>query len=176
MLGFAGNFVASKVDFDLLERLSAELPDATVLLVGPADGAERERLLRLDARPNVRWVGHRPYGELPRYVAAFDVALIPYVENDYTRSCFPLKLFEYLAAGKPVVAAGLPELRGMEPDVVVAGEPQEFFAAVRAALELRGETDVARRAALASENTWETRTDRLLGLVESELETMACAS
>ena len=88
---------------------------------------------------NVRWLGPKPYSELPRYVAAFDVGLIPYVENDYTRSCFPLKLYEYLAAGKPVVASGLPELAGMEPDVVLVDGPAAFVDAIEAALGLLGD-------------------------------------
>jgi glycosyltransferase involved in cell wall biosynthesis len=96
------------------------------------------------------------------------VALIPYLENDYTRSCFPLKLYEYLAAGKPVVATGLPELRGMEPDVVVA-KPDEFAAAAARALELETPADVERRSAIAARNTWETRAARLLELVSAEL-------
>ena len=67
-------------------------------------------------------------------MAAFDVAVIPYRENAYTASCFPLKTFEYLAAGKPVVATGLPELRGLEPHVVVADGPEAFVDAVERAL------------------------------------------
>jgi glycosyltransferase involved in cell wall biosynthesis len=169
VLGFAGNLISSKVDFDLLDRLSVLLPETTLLLVGPADGAEQDLMTRLSERPNVRWLGFRPYAALPRYVAAFDVGLIPYVENAYTRSCFPLKLFEYLSAGKPVVATGLPELRGMEPDVVVAADADGMAAAVRAALDHSAPADRERRRAFAAQNTWETRTDRLLELVRDQL-------
>ena len=103
------------------------------------------------------------------YVAGFDVAVIPYLANAYTRSCFPLKTFEYLAAGKPVVATGLPELGGMEPHVVVADGPDAFVAAVEEALARRSEADVDARQRLAAENTWETRAARLLDLVAAEL-------
>jgi glycosyltransferase involved in cell wall biosynthesis len=110
-------------------------------------------------------------------VAAFDVALIPYVANDYTRNCFPLKLYEYLAAGKPVVASGLPELAGMEPDVVLTTGLEEFVAAVESALRLREDGDRRRRVERAARNTWELRTERLLDLVASELDTgMRCGS
>jgi glycosyltransferase involved in cell wall biosynthesis len=111
-----------------------------------------------------------PYGKLPAVVASFDVGLIPYEENEYTRSCFPLKLFEYLAAGKPVVASGLPELEGMEPDVVVASGATAFRAAVDAATHNGSAEDVARRQAIAAANTWESRTSRLLSLVAQELD------
>ena len=118
-IGFAGNFLSGKVSFDLLEEVASRRPDWTLLLVGPEREDTRTALDRLAARANVRWLGAVSYDELPRYVAAFDVALIPYLGNAYTRSCFPLKTYEYLAAGKPVVASGLPELAGMEPHVVL---------------------------------------------------------
>ncbi|HEY7421589.1 MAG TPA: glycosyltransferase [Gaiellaceae bacterium] len=169
VVGFAGNFVPSKVDVALLQAVAAERPDWTVVLVGPSDPAVAADLARLAALPNVHQLGPKPYGELPRYVAAFDVALIPYVANDYTRSCFPLKLYEYLAAGKPVVAAGLPELCGMEPDVVVADEPRRFVDAVAQALRDDDDAGRSRRLELARRNTWEGRTERLLQLVHAEL-------
>jgi glycosyltransferase involved in cell wall biosynthesis len=170
VLGFAGNFLASKVDFGLLEHVAGALPTATLLLIGPASPDTAPALDRLDHFRNVHWLGPKPYAQLPRYVAAFDVGLIPYVSNAYTRSCFPLKLYEYLAAGKPVVAAGLPELAGMEPDVVLANEPVRFVDAVGAVLGVDAETDRMRRRKVASRNSWEAKTERLLELVGRELD------
>ncbi len=169
VLGFSGNFLATKVDFDLLDALARSRPDWTLLLVGPAHPSTGRRLAELSRLANVRWVGPKPYRELPRYVAAFDVGLIPYVRNGYTANCFPLKLYEYLAAGKPVVATGVPVLEGMEPDVRLVDGLQAFIAGVEAAIDLRSEDDRARRAGLASRNTWETRAERLLRLISEEL-------
>ena len=89
------------------------------------------------------------------------------------RSGFPLKLYEYLAAGKPVVASGNPDLAGMEPDVVLARGASQFVAAVEQALQLNRDEDRARRISLAARNTWETRTQRLLDLVSAQF-TRAC--
>ncbi|MEX0816680.1 MAG: glycosyltransferase [Gaiellales bacterium] len=169
VLGFVGNIVPEKVDLDLLESLARARPDWTFLLVGPATPRLAERVAGLSGLANVRWVGPKPYAELPPYVAAFDVGLIPYQLNPYTRSCFPLKVFEYLAAGKPVVASGVPELAGMEPDVLVCSSAAEFAAGVEAALARTSGEDRARRRALAAENTLDGRADRLLGLVAEEL-------
>ncbi len=171
VLGFAGNFLASKVDFDLLEDVARALPQWTLLLIGPATTETASVLERLAELSNVRWLGQKPYAELPRYVAAFDVGLIPYVSNAYTRSCFPLKLYEYLAAGKPVVASGLPELAEMEPDVVLVDGTTTFIQAVQRAVGRNGEAERLRRRQLASRNSWEARTGRLLELVRRELET-----
>jgi glycosyltransferase involved in cell wall biosynthesis len=170
VLGFVGNFLASKVDFGLLEQVARGHPAATLVLIGPPGRETGPALERLARLPNIRWLGPKPYEELPRYVAAFDVGLIPYVSNAYTRSCFPLKLYEYLAAGKPVVASGLPELAGMEPDVTLASDASRFIDAVKEAVEHdHCEADRVRRRHIASQNSWDAKTDRLLGLVDHEL-------
>ena len=169
VLGFAGNILPGKLDPRLLETLADHFSQGTVVLAGPVDAGLADAVARLEARPNVTSLGPVPYDELPRVVASFDVGLIPYETNDYTRNVFPLKLFEYLAAGKPVVATGLPELEGMEPDVVVASE-DELVASTTAALALVAPADVERRQALAARNTWETRTERLLELTARKLE------
>jgi glycosyltransferase involved in cell wall biosynthesis len=173
ILGFVGNLISLKVDFDLLEAVARARPSWTLVLVGPAGADARSALARLTELPNVCSFGLRPLEELPSYVAAFDVGLIPYRSNEYTRNCFPLKVYEYLAAGKPVVAAGLPELLGMEPDVVVAEDRNEFIESVEAALSTSGDADVARRQRLAGENSWEQRTERLLSVVAHELDRAA---
>lgn len=168
VIGFVGNILPSKVDLHLLETLAKARPEWTLVLIGPERPGAGDQLRALAALPNVVWLGKKPYERLPAYVAAFDVALIPYVANNYTRSCFPLKVFEYLAAGKPVVASGLPELSGMEPDVVVADTQPLFLAAVADALSNDGDNARHRRRELARRNTWETKTERLLGLVAKE--------
>jgi glycosyltransferase involved in cell wall biosynthesis len=169
ILGFAGNLLASRVDFDLLHVLADAHADATILLIGPTNETSRPSVERLAERPNVVWLGLKPYAELPRYVAAFDVGLIPYVPAVDMRSAFPIKLYEYMAAGKPSVATGVPEVAGMEPDVALAGDASEFLAAVERALAAASDADVARRMALAARNTWDLRTDRLLALVTEAL-------
>lgn len=170
VLGFAGNFLAGKVDLDLVDGLAASLEAGSLVLVGPAPDAKvAERLRATASRPNVLWLGPVAYESLPSVVSAFDICTIPYLENEYTRSCFPLKLFEYLAAGKPVIASGLPELRGMEPDVTVVSGLSAFRTAISAAEQLVGPEDVRRRKAIARENTWDVRTSRLLELIAGEI-------
>jgi glycosyltransferase involved in cell wall biosynthesis len=169
VLGFVGNIDRRKVDVDLLASLADERPEWTLVLIGPATRDLRASVADLAKRPNVVYLGRKRYDEVPRFVAGFDVGLVPYAVNEYTRSCFPLKVFEYLAAGKPVVASGVPEVSGMEPDVVLAEGAGAFAAAVAAALERTTPEDQARRQRLAADNTWEGRAGRLLELVAEEL-------
>jgi glycosyltransferase involved in cell wall biosynthesis len=169
VIGFAGNFLAQKVDFELLEILASSRPEWTIVLIGPAHEDTAVKVNRISARGNVHWLGAVPYEELPRYVAGFDVAIIPYLSNEYTAGCFPLKTFEYLAAGKPVVASGVPELDGMEPYVALVRDADAFMVAVERALSETSSSDAVSRQKLAAENTWEARANRLLELVGTEL-------
>lgn len=176
VLGFAGNLTAAKVDFRLLEELARERPAWTLLLVGPVRPPAEASLRQLTMLSNVHWVGWKRYADLPRYVAAFDIGLCPYAANAYTRNVFPLKVYEYLAAGKPVVATGTPSLAGMEPDVLVAESAASLVEAVESALAASAPDDRERRMALAARNTWDTRTERLLALISAELETCRAES
>ena len=169
VIGFAGNLTSEKVDFDLLEAVARSRPDWTLVLVGPAAEDARARIGRLAELTNVHVLGFRPYGELPAYVGGFSAGLIPYRASAYTRNCSPLKVFEYLAAGKPVVASGVPELAEMGPDVTLAEGADEFVAAIERALADDGPEAVARRRVLAEQNTWDARTERLLDVVGGRL-------
>lgn len=169
VVGFAGNLTAEKVDFDLLEAVARARPEWSLVLVGPPAENARGQLDRLGALDNVHALGFRPYEELPAYVSGFSVGVIPYRATAYTRNCSPLKVYEYLAAGKAVVASGVPELSGMEPDVTLADRPEAFVAAIESALAASSPEAVARRRATAEQNTWEARTERLLDLVGGRL-------
>jgi glycosyltransferase involved in cell wall biosynthesis len=174
VIGFGGALTTGKVDFAMFGAVARAHPEWSLLLVGPADEAAGAHLtVLLQTHPNVRWVGAKSYEEMPTYVAAFDVALCPNAWNRYGQSCFPLKLYEYLAAGKPVVASGTPDLADMEPDVRLAKDPTAFVRAVELALLENDEGSRRRRMATASVNTWETRTARLVELVFAGLEAAA---
>jgi glycosyltransferase involved in cell wall biosynthesis len=113
-VGFHGTLTGDKIDVPLLAALAQRRPDWSFVLVGP----EKDRALRreLDELPNVHFLGPRDASALPAYLAAFDVLLIPYRHTAFTGR--PLKVYEALAAGVPVVATGIPELAG-EPGVSV---------------------------------------------------------
>lgn len=165
ILGFAGG-VSPCCDFELLRTVARALPRASVVLVGPimVDLAA-ERL-----PPNVHVLGNRPYGDLPAYVQAFDVGLIPYLLNDWTASVDPLKLLEYLAAGIPVVTTPLLEVQKYASVVRQGGTPAAFLAAVHDALASDEHARAAGRA-IAARNTWSHRAEAFLALVAE-----ACAA
>jgi hypothetical protein len=158
-IGFAGG-VSAACDLDLLRAVAAANPSGSLILVGP---------LSVDVRgldlPNVHVLGPRPYADLPAYVQAFDVGLIPYVLNEWTRAVDPLKLLEYLAAGIPVVTTAIPEVLKYRGAVAVADDRRAFVELATAAAAEGREVVRTRGQAVARAHTWERRATELLAIL-----------
>ena len=166
--GFFG-LLSEWLDQDLVLQLAAAVPEASVVLIGAADVP----IDRLRAVPNIRWLGPRPFRDLPAYVAHFGVGLIPFLVNDLTRAVNPIKLREMLSAGCPVVATALPEVEAydglMDPTgrsaVAIARNPAEFIDAVRERLrQPLGREERAWVSATVAGETWGAKVDEMLRL------------
>jgi glycosyltransferase involved in cell wall biosynthesis len=156
------------VDFELLDRIARERPEWSIVLIGQVgEGDPWMDARQLRDRPNLHLLGPRPYAELPCYLKGFDVALLPSARNEYTDSMFPMKFFEYLAAGRPVVSVALPALGAFRHAAALADSPESFIAAVEDALA-GAAPPLETRLALAREHTWDARLDRMLALLERE--------
>jgi len=165
LAAFVGH-LNSRTDLALLEGVAEA--GIGLLLIGPKDDTfEPVRFARLISRPNVAYLGRRPYEELPSYLKLVDVGLVPYGATEFNRWSFPMKTLEYLAAGRPVVATPLPAIRSLDTDLVTLAEtPAEFAASVRRQAELARQPElVARRRAFASTHSWADRADRLVQLL-----------
>jgi GT2 family glycosyltransferase len=158
VVGYYGA-IAEWFDVDLLDRLASELPDVRFRLVGSDTAGAAEKLSR---HANVTFVGERPYGELPFHLYGFDVCLMPFKVIPLTLATNPVKVYEYLAAGRSVVSVDLPELRQFGDLVFTAKDHDEFVAKVKRALaEPSDEQAVARRQEFASRQTWRHRATAL---------------
>jgi glycosyltransferase involved in cell wall biosynthesis len=167
VVGFVGG-LSSWVDVPLLADLARSRPDWSLALVGPG-GTD---LAPLRGLPNVHLLGPRPYRDLPAYLAGMDVGLIPFVQDEVTRNADPIKVYEYLAAGLPVVATDLPALRRLGDLVRLADSPARFQGQVEAALAEGREARRAERQAEAARHTWHSRFTEFERLLEVTL----CAS
>ncbi len=165
-IGFIGAVSSYKVDFQLIRFVAQSRPDWSVVLIGKVgEGDPWTDSAALAGLPNLHLLGPRPYAELPRYLKGLDVALLPNTMNDYTESMFPMKFFEYLAAGKPVVSVDLPALRAYHRLVWLAKSPEEFVKGIEEAL--RGAAaPLEERLALAQQHTYTARTERMMALVD----------
>jgi glycosyltransferase involved in cell wall biosynthesis len=140
-------------DYDLLAGIARQRPDWSLVLVGKVQtNTERFATLR-----NVHFIGQRPHATLPSYCRGFDVAIIPHRINELTRNMNPIKLREYLAAGLPVVASDLPEVRAYEPEVRIAEGVSGWIRALETAVGDRSPAADRRRSALVADDDWSVR-------------------
>lgn len=160
--------IASWFDWGLWEGAARVRRDWSFVLIGPPyDGRPDPVHARVSAHPNMHYLGPKPYQSLPAYVAHCDVMAIPFVLNSITHSCSPVKLFEHMAAGKPVVASPMREILKYR-SVLFAETPEDFVKCIETALRRR--EDPAYRQTLereARENTWQGRAEALRHAIES---------
>jgi glycosyltransferase involved in cell wall biosynthesis len=172
VIGYVGNVASYKVDLDLVRELAERRADCSFALVGPIGlGDPSTGRPGLAGLSNVYLLGPRPYEEIPRYVQAFDVCLIPFRRGRPADSALPLKTFEYLAAGRPVVATPLPALRSEPLDGVLAYAEgaEEFARAIETCLQKADPQAAARRRSVAARYSWEARFPQIEDLVADVL-------
>ncbi len=160
-IGFVGAVSPYKLDFQLVSRVSELRPDWHWTLIGPIGEGQPNTVVEPLRKPNIHFLGTKRHTELPAYLRGLDVATIPATRNEYTRMMFPMKFFEYLAAGKPVVTTELESLRGFKRAYYSATCPEDFIAKIERIL--KGDVpDLELGTRLASEHTWERRMDKML--------------
>ncbi|MBC7217953.1 MAG: methyltransferase domain-containing protein [Candidatus Caldatribacterium sp.] len=164
VVGYHGA-LARWVDYGLLMEVARRLPEVLFILIGcDYDGTlSKSGILDLG---NVFWLGMKPYEELPEYLRWFDVGIIPFKLNKITEACSPIKLWEYLAAGKPVVSTDLPMCREVE-GVLIARTPEEFASKILEAVALAGSEDFRHcTGEIAQRETWDARADLIASALE----------
>jgi UDP-galactopyranose mutase len=142
-LGFYG-VIDERLDIPLIDFIAERRPEWHVVLVGPIVKIDRAMLPK---RPNIHYFGQRSYDDLPRYLAGWDVCLLPFALNDATRFISPTKTLEYMAAERPIVSTPITDVAEPYAEVVYLGRtPEQFLKACDAALHT-GAGERARRAA-----------------------------
>jgi glycosyltransferase involved in cell wall biosynthesis len=171
LLIFIGAIDDYKLELKMLTELMVATPNWTYVLIGPVGESDPSTDVRaLQRLNNVHLLGTRPYQLLPGYLAYADVALLPLRLNDYTSHMFPMKFFEYLASGCPVVGTAIPSLED-QADVATLCEPtrEAFEAAIK--LVLAGRVPpLEDRLSRASEHTYIRRTEAMLRCLPRPLE------
>ncbi len=152
VVGYFGA-IADWFDSALVAELASRRPDWDFILIGSTYNADLSRLSQL---PNVSLPGEESYESLPGWLGRFDVAIIPFKRTPLTEATNPVKVYEMLAAGKPIVAVPIPEIVALAPMVRLAADAMEFEREIAAALANDGESTDARRE-FARGETWQHR-------------------
>lgn len=176
ILGYSGH-ISSRLDLTLLRDLALARPEWQLVFAGSQWAAGcAEELAALKQLPNVHFLGQLPVDRVPQFVAACDICLIPYQVTDETRAVSSLKLYEYLAAGKPVVSAAVPAAQEHSAVIFLADPTvQSWQDRVEAALAQATDQEsaanaIATRQAVAAANTWEDRVDQIEELLVQVLQ------
>jgi glycosyltransferase involved in cell wall biosynthesis len=167
IVGFHGTVTSSKLDLRLCRELALRRPQWSLVFVGPVqDRAARAALADLS---NVYLLGAREQAELPAYLAHFAVSIIPYQRNAYTEHLNALKLYECLAAGRPIVTTDLPCFREFQDQVVIASDADSFTAAVERVLASREDRPGSAAQFSLCEFSWDAKVTLLRDLIKSAL-------
>jgi len=166
VIGFVGNLDALRIDYPLLKKIAQAYPEHTLLLIGPINSREPAQI-GLDQLPNVVWAGSRPLESLPAYLQYMDCVLIPFLCNTLTASIYPLKINEYLAAGKAVVSTAFSDdILGFAEYIYLAQDHTAFIGQIERALQENDPAMVQNRSALAETNSWAARIRQLWQEIE----------
>ena len=165
IIGYTGN-LEYRTDFELLKKVAEFHHDKILFLIGPVNTTEHSDV-GLDKLQNVVFAGPKKITELPQYLKYFDCTLIPFKKTILTKSIYPLKINEYLAAGKPVVATDFSEdIKDFKDVAYITANDDDFLGAIQKAVD---ETDPGlpgRRITRASQNTWTARVEQFWNIVD----------
>lgn len=166
IIGYTGN-IESRIDYELLKKVIEYHTDKFIVMVGPVTTQEHKSIGLMDY-PNVVMTGSKKIDELPYYLQYFDCALIPFKKNALTKSIYPLKINEYLAAGRPVVATDFSEDIQSFGDVIYIGHSHsEFVQLIDVAIHENDSSRVQARVRVANSNTWTARVEQFWRILEN---------
>lgn len=168
-LGYHGVLSDFKIDFQLLLDAARMKPDWHWVFIGAErEGQKSPLVAELATLPNVHFLGYRFYRQLPDYLRGMQVGLLPSLINDYTHSMFPMKYYEYLAAGLPVVSTPLSFSQSNQQGMLTADSAKGFVEAIEKQL-LRGRFDKQQTDMLVGDNTWSGRLSKMLAALDGKL-------
>lgn len=156
--------IQERLDAELLEQVAKLTPSVQFVLAGPV--WEGTPLAGLKALDNVHFIGPVPYQELPQLFSQASVGIIPHRVNRFTASMNPLKLYEYLASGLPVVSTPVQGTEQFSAGVQVRREPKEFSQAVLAAVQISPE-DKTKLKQLVQDQTWDKRVEQMIKAIQA---------
>jgi O-antigen biosynthesis protein len=166
LIGYYGA-IANWLDLDLVAAVAERFPYCTLLLAGADTIGARRRLAHYE---NIRFTGEVAYADLTYYLHAFDVCLLPFKIIPLTLATNPVKVYEYLGAGKPVVSVNLPEMAEFSGLVHIADSPDEFLSKIEHVLaENCDERAIQSRKQFSEGQTWKHRATDLVENAEKSL-------
>lgn len=167
IIGYTGN-ICHRIDYKKIQAICLGHPEKNLVMVGPRNHAGYTDI-NLDAIPNIHFLGPKNLKQLPDYLAHFDVLILPFLSNEVTKSIYPLKINEYLASGKPIVATPFSEDIISFGDLIsLKSDHQDFVEAIEAEWINDSPMKAQQRHKEAEKNTWDARAKHFWYLLEKK--------
>lgn len=152
-IGYTGALDSERLDIKIIEMIASSRSDWNIILVGPEDDNFIKSSLHF--YKNIHFLGRKPLNKLPDYISAFNVCINPQLVNNITRGNYPLKIDEYLAMGKPVVASRTDAMKLFEDYTYLADSPENYIHLIEMALQEREPNNPSQRVSFAKSHNWE---------------------
>jgi glycosyltransferase involved in cell wall biosynthesis len=163
VFGYTGTIHGDRVDVGLVASVAQAYPAATIAMVGP-NLLEQDEQQVLDRFSNIVFTGSQPYADLPDIMRAFDVCMVPHLVTPFTESLNPIKLWEYLAAGKPIISTNVAGFRDY-PDLVSVAATSDQFVRLLSLSPFESSNLPAQRQQAARQHTWDQRIETVEALL-----------
>lgn len=166
--GYIGN-INEKLNIPLLASTAANLPNWQFVFVGqlylkPTDSRPLQR------QSNTHFLGRYPFEDIPSLIKGMDICLLPYTDTEFARYRSPLKLYEYLAAGKAIVSTNHPEVQEFSQWVNIAASSDDFVSAILHAYQHDSPESQSRRSRIAEAHSWDRRVDKMEQILTSYIQ------
>lgn len=169
IVGYLGH-TRTWLDFELIEYLVDRMPDVSFVFVGPVEKNVKKNVAFLKMKPNVYFIGRKDHGEIPSVLKAFDVCTIPFKYNQFNLATNPLKFWEYLATGRPILTLRIPDFEPYKDMLYMYRDKDEALEGLRAALNESGFALKQRRMKIAAENSLSLRSKQYYDILMRHLD------
>jgi glycosyltransferase involved in cell wall biosynthesis len=169
-IGFVGN-LNERIDFHLIQVLVTQRPTWSFVFVGDTYplSPDHPSIKHLNSMTNCYLLGKKNYSQIPAFIQQFDVCVMPFVRDERAYYRSPLKLYEYFASGKPVVSTPMPEAEEFSKFIYLAESPERFLAELDKAILEKDDSLVQQRKQVARQNSWDTKVDLILKIIQDHL-------
>jgi glycosyltransferase involved in cell wall biosynthesis len=168
-LGYSG-LIGDRLNFEMLREVALRNPRWSLVFLGQVLLSKMSEAWRaLCSLPNVHYLGQVPPNQVPHFLKGFQVGLMPYLQDNHSEFISPLKLYDYMAAGLPVVSVDIPAAHEFSQHIHLAESPGDFSQKVRAALADSSPDRRLARRAIAAQHTWEARAEQISKIIRAHL-------
>lgn len=171
-IGYIGK-IQERVDLDLIESIARKFKDNEIFIYGPIY-SQKKKIKKLSSKyNNLEFKGDVHYKELPKVLNSFDIGIIPHIESEFTKSMNPLKLYEYLAAGKPVVTTNIAGINNVSEFVYIAKDHADFLQKIEWLIDEYNKIMISPTLISSSLNdniSWSYKAESILSVIKKQIE------